>query len=102
MIGGGIGGVTSLVQVELRTYGIFRIETEVHGQCFAQATQRDKRSGDCDAAKRDLCRQQNVAKGPATSSGGLNSAALDRFVGIGLEYLPQRHHSEENAREHRD
>lgn len=53
-----------MAQIELRTHSILRIETQIHGQCFAQATQRDKSSRDGDAAERDLCHQQDIAKRP--------------------------------------
>src|SRR4029077_18772380 len=99
---GGIAGIGSLAQIELRKQSILRIETQVHGYGFAQAPQRDKSSRDGDAAQRDLRRQQNIAKGPAASRYGLAFAALYRLIWIGLEYLPQRHHSEQNAGEHGD
>src|SRR5712691_8772230 len=97
---GGIAGIGSLAQIELREQSVLRIETQVHGHCFAQAAQRDKSSRDGDAAERNLCRQQDVAKRPATSRGGLVSAALNRLIWIGLEYLPQWHQSEQNGGEH--
>src|SRR4029077_17347581 len=99
---GGIAGIGSLAQIELRKQSILQIETQVHGHCFAQAAQGDKSSRDGDAAERDLRRQQNIAKGPAASRHGLDSAALNRLIWIGLEYLPQRHYSEHNAGGHRD
>src|SRR2546425_12750688 len=100
MIGGGAAGIASLAQIELRKQSILRMETQVHGQCFAQATQRDKSCRDSDAAERDLCREQHIAKGPAATCVGLDSAALDRVIWISPEYLPQRHQSEQNACEH--
>src|ERR1700675_5003511 len=100
MIGGGVAAIASLVQIKLRKQSISRIETQIHGQCFAQATQRDKSSRDGDAAERDLCRQQDIAKRPAASCGGLASTALNRLIWIGLEYLPQGDHPEQNAGEH--
>src|SRR5260370_28665747 len=99
---GGIAGISSLAQIELCKQSILRIETQVHGQRFAQATQGDKSSRDGDAAERDLCRQQHIAKRPATPCGGLASAALNGFIWIGLEYLPQWHQPKQNAGEHRD
>src|ERR1700674_3765141 len=101
MIGGGIARIASLAQIELRTHSILWIETQVYGQCFAQATQRDKGSRDGDAAERNLRRQQDITKRPAASCRRLASAALNRFIWIGLEYLPQWHQSEQNAGEHR-
>src|SRR5580765_5961390 len=102
MIGGGIAGVASLAQVELRKQSILRIETEIHGECFAQATQRDKSCCNRDAAERDLRGQQHIAKRPAASCGGLASSALNCVIWVGLEYLAQRHYSEHNAGEHGD
>src|ERR1700686_4531641 len=102
MIGGGIAGIAGLAQIELRTHSILRIETQVHGQCLAQASQREKSRRDGNAAQRDLRREQDIAKRPAASCVGLASAALNRVDRIGLEYLPQWHHPEQNAGEHRD
>src|SRR5712671_5556475 len=99
---GGIACIASPAQIELRSHRILRIETQVHGQCFAQATQRDKSSRDGNAAERDLCRQQHIAKGPAAACGGLASAALNRLIWIGLEYLPEWHQPEHDAGENRD
>src|SRR5207245_8829394 len=99
---GGIAGIGSLAQIELRKQSILGIETQVHGHGFAQAAQRDKSSRDGDAAERDLRRQQDIAKGPAASRGGLASTALNRLIWIGLEDLPQRHHPEQNAGDYRD
>src|SRR5229473_5439889 len=99
---GGIAGIGSLTQIELRKQSILRIEAQVHGHCFAEAAQGDKSSRDGDAAERDLRRQQNIAKGPAASRDGLASAALNRLIWIGLEYLPQRHYSKHNAGGYRD
>src|ERR1700704_1895839 len=99
---GGIAGIGSLAQIELRKQSILRIETQIHGQRLAQATQRDKSCRDSDAAERDLCREQHIAKRPAASPSGLASAALNRVIWIGLEYLPQWHQPEHNAGEHRN
>src|SRR5882762_11391877 len=99
---GGIAGISSLAQIELCKQSILRIETQVHGQRFTEATQRDKSSRDRDAAERDLCRQQDIAKRPAASCGGLASAALNGVIWIGLEYLPEWNHPEQYAAEHRD
>src|SRR6266403_4321203 len=97
MLGGGIGGVRSLAQIELRKQNILWIETEIHSECFAEATQRDKSCRHSDAAERDLRGQQHIAKRPAAACSGLRSAALNRVIGIGLEYLAQRHYAEHNA-----
>ena len=87
---GGIAGIAGPAQIKCRQHSILRVETQVHGQRFAQAAQRDKGSRDGDAAEGDLCRQQHIAKGPAAScGGGLASAAFDCLIWIGLEYLPQ-------------
>src|SRR4029077_15390290 len=99
---GGIPGIGSLTKIELREQSILRSEAQIHCQCFAQATQRDKSSRDGDAAERDLCRQQHIAKRPAASTRRLASAALNRVIWIGLEYLPQWHQPEHNAGEHGD
>src|SRR5207302_9483986 len=97
MLGGGIGGVGSLAQIELRKQNILWIETEIHSECFAEAAQRDKSCGDRDAAERDLRGEQHIAKGPAASWGGLGSARLNRVIWIGLEYLAERHYDEHDA-----
>ncbi len=100
MIGGRIGGIACLTQIELRQQSVLRIETQIHSQRFAQATQRDKSSRDGDAAERDLRRQQDIANRPAAPCGGLRSAALNRLIWIGLEYLPQWHHAEQYSGDH--
>src|SRR5215470_5105361 len=97
---GGIALVASLAQIELCKQSIFRIEAQIHGQCLAEATKRDKCCRDGDAAERDLRRQQDIAKGPAAPGVGMASAALNRFIWIGLEDLPQRHQPEESTGEH--
>ena len=97
MIGGGIAGVASLVQIELREQNILRIEAEIHRESFAEATQRNKSCSDGDAAEGDLRGEQHVAKGPAAAGGGPSAAALDDVIRIGLEYLAQRHDSKQNA-----
>src|SRR5882672_3630744 len=102
MLGGGIGGVGSLAQIELRKQNILWIETEIHCECFAEATQRNKSRGNRDAAERNLRGEQYIAKGPAASCGGLGSASLNRVIWIGLEYLAKRHYAEHYAGEHRD
>src|SRR5260370_5732749 len=99
---GGFAGIGSLAQIELREQSILRIETQIHGHCFAQPAQRDKSCCDGDAAERDLCRQQHIAKRPAASCCELASAALNRVIWIGLEYLPQWHQSEDDSGGHRD
>src|SRR6266852_8659976 len=102
MIGGGIACIASLAQVELREQSILRIETQIHGECLAQAPQRNKSCRDGDAAQRNLRSQEHIAKGPAASCRGLASASLNRVIWIGLEYLAQRHYAEQNAGEHGD
>src|SRR5712672_1292502 len=97
MIGRGIGGVGSLAQIELRKQNILRIETEIHSECFAEATQRDKSCRHSNAAERNLRGEQHIAKGPAASRGGLGSASLNRVIWIGFEYLAQRHYAEHDA-----
>ena len=64
--------------------------------------ERDKGGGDGDAAERDLGGQQDIAKRPAASGGGLASAALRWRHRDGFQYLPQRHYPEPYAGEHRD
>src|SRR6267154_3354605 len=102
MLGGGIGGVGSLAQIELRKQNILWIETEIHSECFAEATQRDKSCRHSDAAERNLRGEQHIAKGPAASCGGLRYAAFNRVIWIGLEYLAQRHYAEHGAGENGD
>src|ERR1700716_3046130 len=97
MLGGGITGAASLAQIELRKQNILRIETAIHSECFAEATERDKGCCDRDAAERNLRSEQHIAKGPAASCGGLGSASLNRVIWIGLEYLAQRHYAEHDA-----
>src|SRR5271170_532683 len=102
---GGLARIACLAQIELRQHGILRIEAHVHGQGFAQATQRDKGSRDGEAAKRDLRRQQDVAKRPAASCArlvGSTPPTLDGVIWIGLEYLPEWRHAEQDASERRD
>jgi hypothetical protein len=50
---GSLARIAGLTQLESRQYRILRLETQVHRQCFAQATQRDKGSRHGDAAERD-------------------------------------------------
>ena len=78
------------------------MEAEVHGEGFAQATERDESGGDGDTAEGDLCGEEEIADGPAVAGGGGGAAAFDGVIGIGAEDLAERHQSEEDAGEYGD
>src|SRR4051794_27630837 len=94
---GSLVRISSLAQLELRHRCMLRIETNVHGQGVAQTAKRDKGSRHRDTAKGDLRREQDITKRPSAACECLASAALDRVIWIGFEYLTQWHYAEQNA-----